>query len=335
MIARYVTGAGARAYHHTAPISMVFALHAGLGALLDEGLETSWKRHGEPRHCAAGRARGAGLRAVRRGRSPAARADHRVGARAAPRRRGALRRALLDRYGIEIGGGLGAYAGQVWRIGLMGHTARLRNVRLLLGARSTSCSAPDDTIARSGRRVSLRPLRARRTSASSPRCATATCDWLTKWEPARLAGQPDPADSYDAFVARCSMRQRERQLGTGYGFGIFCGKQLWRRDQPVVGAAGRVPERPRRLLDGRGPGRQRLLPRGRGRAVPLRLRGPGPAPAADLDHPPQPGQPPGGGEARLRDEGVAERYLQINGRWEDHVRYAVTVRGVDSSRRPS
>ena len=44
----------------------------------------------------------------------------------------ACRRALLDRYGIEIGGGLGPVAGQVWRIGLMGHTARLRNVALLL-----------------------------------------------------------------------------------------------------------------------------------------------------------------------------------------------------------
>jgi len=45
-----------------------------------------------------------------------------------------VRRTLLDRYGIEIGGGLGAYAGKVWRIGCMGHTARPRNVALLIGA---------------------------------------------------------------------------------------------------------------------------------------------------------------------------------------------------------
>jgi len=45
-----------------------------------------------------------------------------------------VRRTLLDRYSIEIGGGLGAYAGKVWRIGCMGHTARPRNVTLLLGA---------------------------------------------------------------------------------------------------------------------------------------------------------------------------------------------------------
>jgi len=45
MIAKYVTGEGARAYHHTAPISMVFAIHAALGAVLEEGLEASWARH--------------------------------------------------------------------------------------------------------------------------------------------------------------------------------------------------------------------------------------------------------------------------------------------------
>jgi alanine-glyoxylate transaminase/serine-glyoxylate transaminase/serine-pyruvate transaminase len=44
------------------------------------------------------------------------------------------RRALLDRYSIEVGGGLGEFAGRAWRIGCMGHTARLRNVTLLLGA---------------------------------------------------------------------------------------------------------------------------------------------------------------------------------------------------------
>jgi len=45
-----------------------------------------------------------------------------------------VRATLLDRYGIEIGGGLGEFAGKVWRIGCMGHTARPRNVTLLLGA---------------------------------------------------------------------------------------------------------------------------------------------------------------------------------------------------------
>ena len=46
----------------------------------------------------------------------------------------AVRRTLLERYGIEIGGGVGPWAGKVWRIGCMGHTARIRNVALLLAA---------------------------------------------------------------------------------------------------------------------------------------------------------------------------------------------------------
>jgi alanine-glyoxylate transaminase/serine-glyoxylate transaminase/serine-pyruvate transaminase len=137
MIARYVTGEGARAYHHTAPISMVFALHAGLGALLDEGLEASWARHAE-----TGAALHRGLEA--RGFELFADKDHRlpqlttvwVPADRLPKgtSEADVRRRLLDRYGIEIGGGLGEYVGKMWRIGLMGHTARHRNVELLLGA---------------------------------------------------------------------------------------------------------------------------------------------------------------------------------------------------------
>jgi len=136
MIARYVTGEGARAYHHTAPISMVYALHAGLGVLLEEGLEASWARH-----AACGQALQDGLEAL--GFRLFAAEGHRLpelttvwvpddlppGLDEAT-----IRRRLLDEYGIEVGGGLGAYAGRVWRIGLMGHTARPRNVTLLLGA---------------------------------------------------------------------------------------------------------------------------------------------------------------------------------------------------------
>ena len=137
MLARYVTGEGARVYHHTAPISMIFALHAGLGALLDEGLEASWARH---RQC--GEALQAGLEAL--GFELFAAEGHRLPELTTawvPTDRlpagldeAGVRRLLLDRYGIEIGGGLGEFAGKVWRIGCMGHTARLANVALLLGA---------------------------------------------------------------------------------------------------------------------------------------------------------------------------------------------------------
>jgi alanine-glyoxylate transaminase/serine-glyoxylate transaminase/serine-pyruvate transaminase len=136
LIAQYVRSGAARSYHHTAPISMIYALHAGLGAILDEGLEAAWARHercGEELHrrlpemgfdlFAAGGHRLPELTTVR---LPAG-----IGDEAAARRR------LLDEFGIEVGGGLGPVTGQVWRIGCMGHTARLRNVESLLGALCT------------------------------------------------------------------------------------------------------------------------------------------------------------------------------------------------------
>ena len=137
MIARYVTGEGARAYHHTAPISMVYALHAGLGVVLDEGLEEVWARH---QSC--GEALQDGL--VSLGFELFAAEGHRLPELTSVRvpvdrlpdgmDEAGARRWLLERHGIEVGGGLGPVAGQVWRIGCMGHTAQARNVTLLLGA---------------------------------------------------------------------------------------------------------------------------------------------------------------------------------------------------------
>ncbi len=136
MIKKYVTGEGARAYHHTAPISMIYALHAGLGVILDEGLEQSWARHAE-----CGALLQEGLQNL--GFELFAQPGHRLPELTtvvvptdlpAGLDEAAVRRRLLERYGIEVGGGLGAYAGKVWRIGCMGHTARPRNVTLLLGA---------------------------------------------------------------------------------------------------------------------------------------------------------------------------------------------------------
>ncbi len=135
LIARYVEGSGGRTYHHTAPVSMVFALHAGLGVLLEEGLEASWARHGE-----CGHALQAGLEKL--GFELVAPADHRLPQLTTvwvPEDLGGMseadvRTTLLRRYGIEIGAGVGVMAGRAWRIGCMGHTARPRNVELLLGA---------------------------------------------------------------------------------------------------------------------------------------------------------------------------------------------------------
>lgn len=122
----------ARKYHHTAPVAMITSLHAGLGRLLEEGLEASWARHAE---CGALlqdglEALGLELWAPKGYRLPELTTvlvpegvdDAKV------------RSQLLERYNLEIGGGVGAWAGRVWRIGSMGHTAQVANVTLLLAA---------------------------------------------------------------------------------------------------------------------------------------------------------------------------------------------------------
>ncbi len=138
LLARYVdaeAGAG-RVYHHTAPVTMIGALHAGLGAILDEGLAGAQARHAE-----CGALLQDGLEKL--GLELFAAEGHRLAQLTTVTVPGDLphgldeagcRRALLDRYGIEIGGGAGQLAGKVWRIGCMGHTARRRNVLALLGA---------------------------------------------------------------------------------------------------------------------------------------------------------------------------------------------------------
>lgn len=132
LIAGYIGSDSGRSYHHTAPISMIQALHAGLGALLDEGLEASWERHQR-----VGDLLKEGL--VERGFELFAAEGYRL-----PELTTAVvpsgideadvRSRLLTEYDIEIGGGLGPVAGKVWRIGTMGHTARTSNVEMFLAA---------------------------------------------------------------------------------------------------------------------------------------------------------------------------------------------------------
>ena len=136
MIADYVTGSGARAYHHTAPISMIFSIHAGLGAVLDEGLDNAITRH---QNCGGILQDGLEKRGFELFAADGYRLPQLTSVAVGEGRFGSLteagaRRALLDRFGIEVGGGLGEFAGKIWRIGCMGHTARERNVAFLLAA---------------------------------------------------------------------------------------------------------------------------------------------------------------------------------------------------------
>jgi alanine-glyoxylate transaminase/serine-glyoxylate transaminase/serine-pyruvate transaminase len=121
-----------RVYHHTAPINMTYGLYEALRVVLEEGLE-----HCYARHMLNHRALKAGLTAL--GIRYAAQEGHQLpqlNAVLIPEGidDAAVRNGLLNRFGIEIGGGLGAYKGKAWRIGLMGHTARPNNVYLLLSA---------------------------------------------------------------------------------------------------------------------------------------------------------------------------------------------------------
>lgn len=130
MLAKY-WGAD-RVYHHTGPINMTYGLYEALRLIQEEGLDACYARH-----MLNHRALKAGLTAL--GLKYATVEGHQL-----PMLNAVLipdgiddvkvRKALLERFGIEIGGGLGAFKGKAWRIGLMGHTSRPNNVLLVLGA---------------------------------------------------------------------------------------------------------------------------------------------------------------------------------------------------------
>ena len=129
LIGRYL--GASRVYHHTAPISMIYALHAALERVLAEGLEVRFARHRSASQRLIAGLEARGFRAL-----------------VAPERRlpmlntvlppvpdeAALRKKLLDLHGIEVGGGLGKLAGRIWRIGLMGENACPEVVDRLLAA---------------------------------------------------------------------------------------------------------------------------------------------------------------------------------------------------------
>jgi len=157
-------------------------------------------------------------------------------------------------------------------------------------------------------------------------------DWLLKWEPVRTAGAPDPVHNRDAFAVRCGARDRERQLGTAHGYGIF--------------VEGHFRGEINLNIVQRGPFQSAYV----GYWIDEACAGHGYMPEAlvlvcrtafeDLHlHRVQVSIIPRNTASRrvvekleLRDEGVAQRYLEINGTWEDHIRYAMTVEEWDLRR---
>jgi [ribosomal protein S5]-alanine N-acetyltransferase len=179
------------------------------------------------------------------------------------------------------------------------------------------------TVELRGRRVMLRPL-VPADFAQWREVRLTNVDWLTRWEPRRLAGQPDPVNDENVFAARCSARARERQLGTGYGFGLFVGGRF--AGEINVSAVQRGPFQSAYIgywIDHRHAGNG-YVPEGlvvlfQYAFETLRL------------HRLQIAIIPRNQASRrvvaklgLREEGVALRYLEINGVWEDHVRFAIT-----------
>jgi alanine-glyoxylate transaminase/serine-glyoxylate transaminase/serine-pyruvate transaminase len=121
-----------RFYHHTAPISMVYALRESLRLVLEEGLENCFNRHQLHSKALVAGLEAMGLKMVvsESYRLPELNAVYiPEGINDAM-----VRSALLNEYGIEIGGGLGKFKGKVWRIGLMGYSSKKANVILFLSA---------------------------------------------------------------------------------------------------------------------------------------------------------------------------------------------------------
>lgn len=175
-----------------------------------------------------------------------------------------------------------------------------------------------------GERVTLRPL----VLGDFPQWQSvrlANKDWLFKWEPSQPSSSIDGIETRNGFLVRCRARERERQLGTGYGYGIFldrrfCGEinlsgvqrgpfqsgsiGYW-IDESVAGQ-GLVPESMALLLDyafeelGLHRIQVAIIPRNAASRRVVEKLG-------------------------LREEGLAVGYLEINGIWEDHLRYAITA----------
>jgi alanine-glyoxylate transaminase/serine-glyoxylate transaminase/serine-pyruvate transaminase len=128
-----------RKYHHTAPVNMIYALREALLIIAEEGLPARFARHHlNHRALVAGlEAMGLSMLVEEKFRLPTLNAV-RIPEGADDKK---VRAALLKEFGIEIGGGLGVLAGKIWRVGLMGHSSRRKNVVLFLSALETVLKA--------------------------------------------------------------------------------------------------------------------------------------------------------------------------------------------------
>ena len=132
LVKNYWAGAK-RAYHHTAPVSSVYALHEALSLVIEEGLENRWERHQKVHKHLKKNLEDLGFKYLVK---PANRLPN-LNAVYLPKGikdEAQLRRRLLEEFNIEVGGGLGAFAGKIWRIGIMGESCTYNHVNMLIGA---------------------------------------------------------------------------------------------------------------------------------------------------------------------------------------------------------
>jgi ribosomal-protein-alanine N-acetyltransferase len=175
-----------------------------------------------------------------------------------------------------------------------------------------------------GRRVELRPLAANDFRTWSE-VRQRNAEWLTTWEPSRPESLPDPSTNRSAFNARCQQRDRDRTSGTAYQFGLFIDRQVAGEvnlNNVIRGAmqSGTIGY----WIDQRHAGNafvaeavvvvmqfafeQLQLHRLEICIVPRNIRS-----VRIME------------KLAIREEGVAQRYLEINGVWEDHLRFGMTI----------
>ncbi|MFI0400413.1 MAG: pyridoxal-phosphate-dependent aminotransferase family protein [Thiolinea sp.] len=132
LIMGYWGGGTKRAYHHTAPVNTLYALHEALIIVQEEGLEQAWARHQYHHQALKTGLEAMGIQFVveESARLP------QLNLITVPEGidEAVVRSRLLNEYSMEIGAGLGVLAGKVWRIGLMGHASNMQNVLTCLGA---------------------------------------------------------------------------------------------------------------------------------------------------------------------------------------------------------
>lgn len=132
LILGYWGSGGKRTYHHTAPVNTLYGLHESLVVLQEEGIENSWARHQKNHQALRAGFEAMGLNFV----VPENERLPQLNAVSIPDGvdEAAVRAALLKEYNLEIGAGLGAMAGKIWRVGLMGFASNPTNVLFCLGA---------------------------------------------------------------------------------------------------------------------------------------------------------------------------------------------------------